>query len=79
MSICQHGQLVVVPLRYLHFQCGVLLFLLCIRTLAEAIQAAIALEFLAPRNAASMPARFDACGGNARYLFFHLDLTRLKQ
>ena len=31
MSICQHGQLVVVPLRFLHFQCGVLLFLLCIR------------------------------------------------
>ena len=32
----------------------------------------------APRNAASMPARFDVCGGLARYLFSDLDLNTLK-
>ena len=49
-----------------------------LRDLDEAIQAAIALEFLTPRNAVSIPARFDACGGNARYLFSDLDVNTLQ-
>ena len=48
---------------FIHFQCGILLFLLCLRSLDEAIQAYTALELPSSRNAASMSARFDVCGG----------------
>jgi hypothetical protein len=76
MSICQPGKLSNPCLCFLHFLSG--FFLICFRHLDETIQAAIALEFLGPRNAISIPARFDACGGNARYLFSNLDLNTLK-
>ena len=48
------------------------------RTLEEAIQASAVLEFPSPRNSASMPVRFDVCGGLARFLFFDAALEDLK-
>lgn len=53
--------------------------MLCLRILDEAIRAAIALELPDPRNAASMPARFDVCGELARSLFSDQTLDTNKQ
>ena len=61
------------------FSICILCSLFWLRTLDEAIQAANALELSAPRNAASMPARFDVCGGVALPFFSNLNLDTLKQ
>jgi hypothetical protein len=67
----------VAPLDLYSFAWSFHIFLL--RTLLEAIQAADALESPAPFNSSAMPARYDVCGGLARFLFSNENIQNLQR